>query len=411
MPKYLLQDLVKVKNIKKGAIEPELKKFRVKQDSKKPRFKLWFVAVISIVFFLFALSYLFSRATVTVNPKMQDIILNKNLSANKDDSANTLPFDLVVISGEENKIMQTTERKNILQKAQGIAVIYNTFSSSSQALDIDTRLEGSNGKIYKTKTRITVPGMTADGKPGAIEAKIYSAEAGTEYNSAPLDFKILGFKGTSKYAKFYGRSKGEIAGGFKGQAPVVSDEQKLTAISDLKTALRTKLLKNATGQIPDGFVLFKNAIFFNTSEAEVDLVSAKDNMLPIKLQGTLYGLLFNENKLTKKIVESGIEKYDDSAVFIPNIRDLTFSLSDKSYATLAEAKNINFNLSGSAKIVWQLDTNKFINDLSGKSKKDFNQILLQYPNIDSANLALSPFWRSSIPDKMENIKVIVNYPK
>jgi len=47
----------------------------------------------------------------------------------------------------------------------------------------------------------------------------------------------------------------------------------------------------------------------------------------------------------------------------------------------------------------------------GKSKKDFNKILLQYPNIDSANLKISPIWKISIPDKTKNIKVMVNYPE
>ena len=74
-------------------------------------------------------------------------------------------------------------------------------------------------------------------------------------------------------------------------------------------------------------------------------------------------------------------------------------------------KNINFNLSGAIKIVWKLDVEKLINDLLGKSKKDFNQILLQYPYIDSAESELSPFWKMSFPDNTKDIKVIVNYPK
>jgi hypothetical protein len=58
-----------------------------------------------------------------------------------------------------------------------------------------------------------------------------------------------------------------------------------------------------------------------------------------------------------------------------------------------------------------VDVNKFIADLLGKSKKDFTQTLAQYPNIDSATLKLSPFWKLSLPDQIKNIKVIVNYPQ
>jgi hypothetical protein len=55
--------------------------------------------------------------------------------------------------------------------------------------------------------------------------------------------------------------------------------------------------------------------------------------------------------------------------------------------------------------------NKFTTELLGKSKNDFSKVLTQYPNINSATLILSPIWRMSIPDKVEDIKVIMNYPK
>ena len=66
---------------------------------------------------------------------------------------------------------------------------------------------------------------------------IYAAGAGEEYNSTPLDFEILVFKGTPKYSKFYARSKGDITGGFKGKSPVVSSLNKITVISELKATL------------------------------------------------------------------------------------------------------------------------------------------------------------------------------
>jgi hypothetical protein len=131
----------------------------------------------------------------------------------------------------------------------------------------------------------------------------------------------------------------------------------------------------------------------------------------LTLKGTLYGFLFDEQELTKKIAENNIDKYDGSEIYIPNIRDLTFSLSNKNNISFDNVKNIDFNLSGPAKIIWKLDVNKFTTDLLGKSKKGFNLLLSQYSNIDSATLTLSPFWKMSIPDKTKDIKIIVNYPK
>ncbi|MFA5095124.1 MAG: hypothetical protein WC447_00470 [Candidatus Paceibacterota bacterium] len=428
MPRNLLQDMVKVKNPRptfiKGRERPVRNTFDVtslgekekvpsekKPSNKGPKYRIYFVALISVVFLLFALSFLFSKAKITIIPEVKEIPLsNENLSAVKDLSTQDLSFDLVMIPGEENKTIQGGEVKEVAIAATGTVMIYNAYSSSPQNLDIDTRLEGSNGKIYKTNKKITVPGMVKD-KPGSVEVGIYGAGPGEEYNSAPLDFKIFGFKGTPKYSKFYGRSKGEITGGFTGKSPVVSELDKTIAASELKTTLQANLLKKVTSQIPDGFVLFKNAVFTNIDEKNVNSTLNEDNTVLVSIKGTLYGFIFDEKKLTKKIAQDIIDKYDGSEVYIPNIQDLTFSLADKDNISFADVKSINFSLSGTPKIVWKVDEAKFISDLLGKRKTDFNQVLAQYPSIDTAQLVIRPFWKASFPDKNSGFEIIVDYPK
>ncbi|MCX6752296.1 MAG: hypothetical protein NTZ87_02235 [Candidatus Nomurabacteria bacterium] len=413
MSKKILQD-IKVKHVR-SVVRTQSEVVRAKEPRdqnikrKSSRYTLWFVAIVSVTFLFFAFSNLFLRAAVTINPKTSDVVLNENLSANKDSSADGLSFDIVSIAGEESRTIKANSQKDVSEKATGVVLIYNAYSVSPQPLAIDTRLLGSNGKIYKTLTKTTVPGIDKKGIPGSVEVKIYASVSGVEYNSAPLDFSVLGFKGTSKYLKIYARSKGEITGGFVGKAPAVSDAEKATAISGLKISLQAKLLTQAIAQTPNGFILFKNAIFFNTDDSNISSTYNSDGSMTMTLKGSLDGILFNEQKLTKKITEDNIDKYDGSDVYIPNIHALIFSMST-SGVLLKDAPNINFNLSGSAKIVWKLDESKLITDLLGKSKKDFSQILLQYPNIDSADLTISPFWKTSLPDKSKNIKVIINYP-
>ncbi len=381
-----------------------------KGKPKSPRGKhtLWFVALASFIFFIFAVSFLFTGAKITVNPKIRDLPLDQIFSAVKDGSTEDLPFDLVVLSGEESKTIAGGEETDVVKRAEGTVLIYNAFSSANQRLDIDTRLEGSNGKIYKTKTSTIVPGMKGS-TPGSVEVAIYGTEAGEAYNSAPLDFNIFGFKGTPKYEKFYARSKGEIAGGFKGKAISVSDTEKAAVATELKEALQTKLFKNATEQIPEGFILFKDATLLIITNETVG-VTSKDGMVPLTEKGTLYGLLFEEKKLTQKITEALVPEYDGSEVYIPNIQNLTFSTTNRNVLA-TDVKSINFSLSGAPTIVWVVDEGKLVTDLLGKKKKTFEQILSQYVNISSADLALSPFWKMSLPTKEKSIKIIVNYPK
>lgn len=435
MPKRILTDMVNPHNKKREVIKKEYKiepkkempemrsvfktpKIEPKIDTStknlkiknKSRYMLWIIAFVSIVFCFFAISFLFSKAEVSVNPKIKEEKLNENLSAVKDSDSDGLSFNLLKISGEEEKAIESTGEKDVSIKAEGVVRIFNTFSTASQTFVAGTKLEGSNGKIYKTQTKIVVPGKSKSGDAGSIEVKISGSASGEEYNSDPLDFKILNFKGTAKYTKFNGRSKGPIIGGFQGKTPFISDADKTLAANDLKNILKDKLLKKATSQIPSGFILFKNAVFLNLDDTSVPYAKKGEN-LKITIKGTLYGVLFNEEKLTRKIVEDNIEKYDGSKVFIPHIRDLIFTLSNKDNASLEDLGNIDFNLSGSAKIVWTVDQNQFIKSLLGKSKNDFNQTLSQYPNIDSATLVLSPIWKLSIPEKKEDIKLMVNYPQ
>src|SRR3989338_7144604 len=427
MPKRLLEDIVvRVPRTKQEVVRREPEESRQESAQKeirpskrpeepgvsrgRPVYMLWFIALVSATFCFFAISFWLTKAEVVANPKTQDIVLSQNFSAGKN-SVNNLSFDLMAIAGEETVAVQTSGEKDVSEKATGAVMIYNTFGSSPQTLDVDARLEGTNGKINKEKTRVVVPGKSKGGVPGSVEAGIYAAEAGEEYNSEPLDFKIFGFKGTPKYSKFYARSKGAITGGLEGKLLIISDSQKASVINEMKTNLQIQLFKKATDQIPSGFILFKDAVFLDTDPNSIDFTSSKDNLLPIKLKGTLYGILFDEQKLSKKIALDSIENYDDSGVYLPNIRDLTFSLSSKNNNSFADVKNIEFNLSGPAKIVWRFDGDKLAGELLGKSKKDFNQILAQYSNVDSAESQLSPFWKMSFPNKIKNIKVIVNYPK
>ena len=92
------------------------------------------------------------------------------------------------------------------KKAHGSVVIYNEYNSSPQTLVATTRLESSDGKIFRLTKNIVVPGTTVVGgspQPGAIEAEVVADQAGSEYNIDQTKFTIPGFSGGPKFDKFY----------------------------------------------------------------------------------------------------------------------------------------------------------------------------------------------------------------
>ncbi|MEX2052513.1 MAG: hypothetical protein WD991_02355 [Candidatus Paceibacterota bacterium] len=395
--------------------EPQRRdKIGSEMSARKPksprRYGLWMIAIVAVLFLLFALSFLFSKALIVINPKTEVLALENNFSAIKDPSTAGASFDLVIISGQETLNVTAEEEREVRENAQGKVILYNNFGSTPQRLSIDTRLEGSNGKIYKTTREITIPGLKSDNSPGSVEVDIYGAEPGPSYNSEPLDFKIFGFKGTPKYEKFYARSKGPIAGGLIGKLPFVTPALKASTSASLKDTLKAKLFKKISDQTPSGFILFKDAAILNITEESVDYDGAKEGSVPIVVKGTLYGLLLNEEKLTKEIARKAIKDHDGSDVYIVDIAELNFALTDKENISFSNVKNINFSLSGEAKFIWKVNEEEFMDSILGQPKSSFNSILSNYSNIDSADLSLRPFWRMSLPEDPEGLEIIVNNP-
>src|SRR3989344_6747203 len=94
--------------------------FAGKGQDTRSRYGLWVVAVASVAFLLFALSFLFTKAKITVSPKSADVNLSENFQAEKDAAAEgSLPFDLVALEGTESKIVAAGEEKEIAVPATG----------------------------------------------------------------------------------------------------------------------------------------------------------------------------------------------------------------------------------------------------------------------------------------------------
>jgi hypothetical protein len=121
--------------------------------------------------------------------------------------------------------------------------------------------------------------------------------------------------------------------------------------------------------------------------------------------------LFNKEKLTKEIINAVLTKENNPEAKILNFEDLKFSQPAGSGSLLInETKDLSFNLSGTVKLIWKIDEEGLVLDLLGKRKKDFNQILLQYPNIESTEIKIRPVWKNSFPSKTKDIKIIINSP-
>lgn len=380
--------------------------------SGRSRFWIWLLAGVAIIILIFAILSVFQSATVTITPKTKDFSFNNSYKAESDAGEDELPFEIVALSGEESKSVTGTVKTEAEAKAVGEVVIYNEFSATPQPLLIETRLETKDGKIFKTDKAVIVPGYKKVGTeitPGSIKVGVHADVAGDEYNIGLSDFKVFGFKGSPKYDKFYARSSAAMTGGSKGAMFTLSAEEKSKAKTDLRNALREKLIAEAQSELPMGFMYYDDGVFFTADESGATF-SGETEKINAVMKGKISIVLFEEERLSQYLASSTMSQYDGASVMIQGFRDLKFTIKNKDAVVATEAKEINFTLDGEAKFVWNVDSEKLKTDLAGKGKDEasFKQILASYTGIDTAELTIRPFWKKSFPKNPEKIHVIVN---
>lgn len=375
--------------------------------------KIWVIALLVLVIAGLAVASLFSTAHVTITPKSSDVAIENSLfSAVLNGTETSLTFKIVKASGSVEKVATASAMSDQNTKATGRVVLYNAYSATPQKLTIETRLATNDGKIYKTDTAVVVPGAkTVSGKlvPGSVEVGVHADLPGSTYNIGLSDFSIVGFKGTPKYAKFYARGKTPISGGMTGKQYVLSEAEAKIAHQAGLDALEEKLKNDVVGNLPEDALFLPGAYVLKETPGSTTY-SASTEKVPVTVKGTLIGILFNRQELTKKIAEANIHNFDNATVSISELP--TFTIDIKNKDTLSETTStLSFALSGKGIIVWDVDQAKVLDALSGVKKKDVTVKLAGFPSILKASVKLSPLpWGISLPKDKTKIHISIEKP-
>ncbi|MCH7756825.1 hypothetical protein IIC45_01945 [Patescibacteria group bacterium] len=360
-------------------------------------------ALIIILFFLF--SFLFTGAQIVAFPKHEKVVVNGDFIASTDKALSNLPYGIMTRELSQSRTIAATGREEVTLKASGKIVIYNDYNTAKQRLIRNTRFETPLGLIYRINESIVIPGQTVLGgktTPGSIEVTVYADEPGENYNIGLTDFTIPGFKGAPQFEHFYARSKSPLTGGFVGEKLVVEESEEERARSELRAELNEKLLSETFSQVPEGFLLFEDAVFV---EFESEPVVEQDGSAVLTEKATLYGVLFEGEAFAKHIAQNTLAGFDDNPVALLSSETLSLTALDKSDMRPWESNTFTFSLVGNATLIWLFDEEKLKNDLVGRDKEAIHTILSGYPSIERAEVIVRPFWRRSFPDTTEEIKI------
>lgn len=368
------------------------------------RIFLWCAATIFLALLGFALATGFSGATVTVTPKTALIEVRHEFVALKG-SDSKLSFQALPVSETAELSIPADTTRKVTSKASGKIVVYNMFSAKPQRLIKNTRFATTQGLIYRINESIVIPGFTKQGEkvlPGSIEATVFADVAGAEYNIGLSDFTVPGFKtDPARYATFYARSKTPITGGMDGLTKTPSDSALLEARTKLSGELDAKVRLRAKNSVPEGFVLYDQALILTRTSSGPDI---KDSVAKVTetVTGTAY--IFKRAELERAITSLTLRSQGDLPVSLPQLSTLHFEFNEKP-STDKVAESVRFKLSGGLRAISLYDKEKLRTALLGKQRAELASTMSGFPSIEKVDLVLRPFWSRSFPTDPKRVTI------
>ncbi len=380
---------------------PENNDFSPRRSGAKRSFLLILIILVVAGGAIVLGSSIFARATVTITPKTINLNIDNDLTAKKSDPESGLRFEIMTLETTEGRVVPISGTEDVLQKASGKIKIFNQFSAENQALIKETRFEAENGKIYRIDKAVTVPGYKKNGAeivPGSVEAMVYADQPGSEYNGPVTKFTIPGFRGGARYDKFWAESVTPLEGGLEGKQGLVAETDRAKVKAETESALRERLLSEAKTRVPPGFVFYDQGMTWTITEQKPELKpGATDTVLT--WAGKLDVVIFSVEELSRTLV-SAQAGGEEGEMLIANLGELTFTPAKSSTEDV-----MNFQLSGTAKAVWQIDQEELKNSLTGLSKDGYQSVFAQYPAISRAEVVFRPPWVRSFPEATEKITI------
>lgn len=381
-----------------------------KTKSASPMFWLWGAIIVIGVVVLggYFVSPIFTKVTISITPKTLTLDTNEIITANRDSVSDDLIFT-VLPQAEETISINTpaTGEEYVEAKASGKIRITNNFSSSPQPLVATTRFTSEKGNVYRIADGITVPGMK-NNQPGTIDVMVYADKIGSEYNDNLTSFTIPGFASSDKFKDITAKSITPMTGGVKGTIKVVSTEAEEQVRQQITSQLNQSLMELIKSQTPDGFFTNSNLIKFTyVIKQETKDGQAGSNAV-FSGTGMATAIILNEHNFTQKLVAQALNPESaKNPIKIENIEELTIepNISMKD-SNLAELDAVDLKIIGKIDLLWKIDEQKLIRELSGQPKEAFAEVFKSYgESIVGGEVVFKPSWSKKFPTDTNRIEI------
>jgi hypothetical protein len=354
-----------------------------------------------------------AKITIFTKGKIQsmDAEIKGDSSINEIDyELETVPAKVISIEEESSKTFEVSGKKSVSnEKASGTITIYNEYSEKVQPLVATTRFETPDGKIFRLKKSISVPGMTKvenEMKAGAIEAEVVADEAGEQYNIEPSNFTIPGFKdsGNEKYSKIYAKSSKAMTGGGSGSQEVKTvqagdiEKAKNELLAEMNSKMKQKIKETAGDEyeIPEEAINMSDAEY-KVSNSTGEAVENFTVSLKMKISAIAVKKEDLKNLLAKMFAKkTGFEKIKDSSLAFD------FGKTDADF----NRGNVLMRLHATAKTASEINLEEIKQNVLGKNEDQLKDFLGTYPEIEKFTIEYSPtFISGKVPMYERQVEV------
>jgi hypothetical protein len=369
------------------------------------------ISILSLV--TVAVFFFLPKAEVRVTPYKIVQTIDKELNSTTSSSSSDEDFLAVRTLEKEKEVslnIATTGRSGgTNQKARGMVILYNNYSTDSQSLVATTRLETADGKLFRLQSGVTVPAMTnVDGKKeaGAIEASVIADQAGSEYNIDPTTFTIPGFKGGPKYEKFSAKSTKTMTGGGSGGVSDVAVVAKIdldSALREAKEKVKEEFLNEVReGLAADEKILEEQVDIALLTAPELPSIGTVANAFDYKGMFKVRAFVFSEKKVKEKI-ENASEINMQRIVFHPISSTVTYGDSSADFSS----GMIRIKAHALVTLESTIDQEKIKEALLGKDENGIKKVLDDFPEVKNIQIIFHPEWFvQSIPTAKERVTIV-----
>ena len=348
---------------------------------------------------------LMAGSTVTVTPRMHTITFDPTSAFTAMPSGETgLVFSVETVTLEERVVVPAQEVERVEDKATGNITVYNEYSDAPVRLIKNTRFEAPGGLIYRIPASVVVPGRSG-AAPGSITVTVIADSAGPTHNSAPVErLTVPGLKSTpAMFNGVYARATGGMSGGFVGERPAIAADALERARGDLRSKLEQRFRTEGASREDVFFADGLAELTFDHLPTEPDAAGARVGEKLVAKVPT-----FDRAAFAKAIGEAVSADAGNSAISLETRSG--FAIAPVSTSSSALAGPLRFSLSGSAVLVWKVDTGELKTALLGKEKAAFTPIVAQFPGIEKADAEVAPFWSKRFPSDPDKLNIEVQRP-